>query len=389
MPGLGENWDGSDSILIRSGSDSRHLHSTGKHEARRLVAVKSRESASSSSCSDGAATVLAAPARIRRIRIEISVRALFAPFQPDRAIVRQCGRPACLRFPADFWTSKNTNDATASVQLDEPERGYLRTLSPIAVGLIEASRGRPDQPLQPPEVALAKIEQSLGVTFEPKRFNDWPTAASAFQRGEIEMIVAPSPPGTLNYAMHSELQPLDLLIKRAFRQAETQAVARQAASATTHISALRLLPALIGIAAVLFVTLRAFVRLQQEMGRRMETEQRLATQLSFQQTMMEVVPYPLVAKDMQNRYIAVNRAFEEALGVRRGDVLGRTSVEVTAWGDAHSRVLHELTSTTLKTGQRQEVEAEFADNSNHSRCGLSGRARSMRRTGSERASSAR
>ncbi len=265
---------------------------------------------------------------------------------------------------------KNTNDATASAQLDEPERGYLRTLSPIAVGLIEASRGRPDQPLQPPEVALAKIEQSLGVTFEPKRFNDWPTAASAFQRGEIEMIVAPSPPGTLNYAMHSDLQPLDLLIKRAFRQAETQAVARQAASATTHISALRLLPALIGIAAVLFVTLRAFVRLQQEMGRRMETEQRLATQLSFQQTMMEVVPYPLVAKDMQNRYIAVNRAFEEALGVRRGDVLGRTSVEVTAWGDAHSRVLHELTSTTLKTGQRQEVEAEFADNSNHSRCGL-------------------
>ncbi|WP_321794308.1 ATP-binding protein [Caballeronia sp. J97] len=102
----------------------------------------------------------------------------------------------------------------------------------------------------------------------------------------------------------------------------------------------------------------------------MKTEQRLGTQLSFQQTMMEVVPYPLVAKDRQNRYIAVNRAFEEALGVRRGDIIGRTSLEATAWGEAHSRVLHELTDLTLATGQRQEVEANFADNENSPRCGL-------------------
>jgi PAS domain S-box-containing protein len=86
--------------------------------------------------------------------------------------------------------------------------------------------------------------------------------------------------------------------------------------------------------------------------------------------MMEVVPYPLVAKDMQNRYVAVNRAFEEALDVRREDVLGRTSLDATAWGDTHSRLLHELTHKTLITGQRQEVEAEFAGDRGHPRYGL-------------------
>jgi len=136
------------------------------------------------------------------------------------------------------------------------------------------------------------------------------------------------------------------------------------------VSALRLMPLLIGIAAVLLVTLRAFVLLQREMSRRIMTEQRLATQLSFQQSMMEVVPYPLVAKDTENRYIAVNRAFEEALGVRREDIVGRTSVEAGAWGDALSRLLNGISAATLQSGKRQEADAEFVDDRGRSRFGL-------------------
>ncbi|WP_306806124.1 ATP-binding protein [Caballeronia sp. BR00000012568055] len=136
------------------------------------------------------------------------------------------------------------------------------------------------------------------------------------------------------------------------------------------VSGVRLLPALIGVAAVLIVTLRALILLQREMARRIEIEQQLATQLSFQQTMMEVVPYPLVAKDLDNRYIAVNRAFEETLGVRRADIVGRTTRDVCAWGPEKSTVLHELSAATLNTGMRQEVEAEFFDRSGRQRCGL-------------------
>ncbi|AET88115.1 PAS/PAC sensor hybrid histidine kinase [Burkholderia sp. YI23] len=267
----------------------------------------------------------------------------------------------------------DAQSATASVDLDDSERGYLRTLKPIVVGVIEGAEST-DANLESPRVALSKIEKALGVTFDAQHFNDWTMAGSALQRGDIDMIVTPSPPGRLNYAMRSELHPLDQLVRRAFVQLpELNApVAQNGLSVATvwNVTALRLLPALIGIAAVLFVTLRALLRLQHEMSRRVETEQRLATQLSFQQTMMEVVPYPLVAKDMQNRYVAVNRAFEQALGVRREDILGRTSVDVAAWGTEHSGVLHELTAVTLATGQRQEVETEFLDNDNHARCGL-------------------
>ncbi|WP_232316522.1 hybrid sensor histidine kinase/response regulator [Candidatus Burkholderia verschuerenii] len=136
------------------------------------------------------------------------------------------------------------------------------------------------------------------------------------------------------------------------------------------ISGMRLLPALIGVAAVLIVTLRALILLQREMGRRVEIERRLATQLSFQQTMMEVVPYPLIAKDMENRYVAVNRAFEDALCIQREDIIGRTAREVGAWGHEHSQVLHDLTANTLSTGVRQEIEAEFFDRNGRSRYGL-------------------
>nr|WP_244814483.1 ATP-binding protein [Caballeronia sp. Lep1P3] len=154
-------------------------------------------------------------------------------------------------------------------------------------------------------------------------------------------------------------------VLRPLQQTVAQGVPRSAG-----ISALRLLPILIGVAAVLLVTLRAFLLLQREMNRRVLTEQRLATQLSFQQTMMEVVPYPLVAKDTENRYIAVNRAFEETLGVRREDIIGRDCVEVGAWGEGPSRLLDDISAATLNSGKRHQIEAEFVDSRGRARYGL-------------------
>ena len=82
-----------------------------------------------------------------------------------------------------------------------------------------------------------------------------------------------------------------------------------AESGTWSVTAVRLLPLLIGIGVVLLVTLRAYLLLQREVRLRKQTERELALQLNFQETMMEMVPYPLVAKDLDGRYIAVNRAY--------------------------------------------------------------------------------
>jgi PAS domain S-box-containing protein len=183
----------------------------------------------------------------------------------------------------------------------------------------------------------------------------------------------------LSFALRPEFGRLVPLIDRALRAmpaADKQRIraARQAAfdppSGGWSVTAMRLLPALIAIGVVLAVTLRAFVLLQREMAKRVDTEQRLATQLSFQQTMMEVVPYPLVAKDRENRYIAVNRAFEKTLGLRREDIIGRTTLEVESWGPENSRRLHDLVSMSIAHGRREQVEIDFRDRDGAARHGL-------------------
>jgi two-component system sensor histidine kinase EvgS len=86
--------------------------------------------------------------------------------------------------------------------------------------------------------------------------------------------------------------------------------------------------------------------------------------------MMEVVPYPLVAKDRENRYIAVNRAFEKTLGLRREDIIGRTALEVQSWGPSNSQRLHDLAGMSIASGRREQVEIEFHDRDGVPRHGL-------------------
>jgi PAS domain S-box-containing protein len=183
----------------------------------------------------------------------------------------------------------------------------------------------------------------------------------------------------IGFAVRPELRRLVPLIDRALR-AMTDAdkrqilAERQAAfgrpSGGWSVTAVRLLPALIAIGVVLAITLRAFVLLQREMSRRIEIEEQLATQLSFQQTMMEVVPYPLVAKDLNNRYIAVNRAFEKTVGVRRENIIGRKALEAQPWGVEHGTQLHGLAALSIANQKQEQVEIEFQDLDGGTRHGL-------------------
>src|ERR1700754_4221546 len=127
------------------------------------------------------------------------------------------------------------------------------------------------------------------------------------------------------------------------------------------VTALHLLPLLIGIGVTLLVTLRAYSLLQREVMQREQTVRELAAQLNFQQTMMEMVPYPLVAKDLEGRYIGVNQAFERLTGLSRTSVIGRMSADVLAWGEENIASLERLTQHSLATGERAEPELQFRD----------------------------
>lgn len=55
-----------------------------------------------------------------------------------------------------------------------------------------------------------------------------------------------------------------------------------------------------------------------------ELEARVAQQLSFQQALIDAIPVPLFYKDAQGRYLGFNQAYEQAFGVQRANLIGKT-----------------------------------------------------------------
>ncbi len=197
--------------------------------------------------------------------------------------------------------------------------------------------------------------------------------------GVLKIVGTVREPDSVGFAVRADLAPLAGLIDRALLAmpaSEHQRIRQRWLSGAARprggwsVTALRLLPVLIGIGVILLVTLRAYMLLQREVGRRERTERELESQLNFQQTMMEMVPYPLVAKDLQGRYIAVNRAYEEATGLRREAVIGRTSADVHAWGEDNSLRLEKLTRNALQRGSATQIELQFENRAGDSRHGL-------------------
>jgi PAS domain S-box-containing protein len=183
----------------------------------------------------------------------------------------------------------------------------------------------------------------------------------------------------LGFAVRADLVPLVGLINRALQAmpaADAQRIRNRWVSLNIgrrrrwSVNALRLLPLLVVFAVVLLVTLRAYVLLQREMRSRRRAERVLARQVELQSTMMEMIPYPFAARDLQNRYLAVNRAFEEVTGFSRVDVLGRPAISAAVWGDENGRRVDELYQQAISGQDTCCLELQFDDAHGESRHGL-------------------
>lgn len=172
----------------------------------------------------------------------------------------------------------------------------------------------------------------------------------------------------LEFAVRADLSPLAELIDRALLAmppGEKQRIRQKwvtgslPGSGMWSVTAVRLLPVLIGIGVALLVTLRAYLLLQREVRLRKKTERELELQLNFQETMMKMVPYPLVAKGLDGRYIAVNAAFEQVSGLTHEEVIGRATSEVRAWGEDNGRILDDMMRNMLNGDEMAQVEMEF------------------------------
>jgi two-component system, NarL family, sensor histidine kinase EvgS len=197
--------------------------------------------------------------------------------------------------------------------------------------------------------------------------------------GVLKILGTVGESDAVSFALRPDLAPLAGVIDRALLAmplAEKQRIRQKWVTGNTgersgwSVTAVRLLPLLIGICMVLVVTLRAYLLLQREVRLRKQTERALESQLHFQQTMMEIMPYPLVATDLDGRYVAVNRAYELSSGLQRDQVIGRTSEELQVWGPVNSRLLDRVAREVVESGERSQVELEFMGRSGEIRHGL-------------------
>ncbi|MDD0812625.1 PAS domain S-box protein [Curvibacter sp. RS43] len=96
-------------------------------------------------------------------------------------------------------------------------------------------------------------------------------------------------------------------------------------------------------------------------------EQRLAEQLLFQEVLVDTIPVPLFYKGPDGRYLGFNRAYEQAFGVRREDLIGKTVLELDYISeidrhqfDADSRLVIREAAALHK-----DVRMRFADQAWH------------------------
>jgi PAS domain S-box-containing protein len=94
--------------------------------------------------------------------------------------------------------------------------------------------------------------------------------------------------------------------------------------------------------------------------------QQLANQLLFQEALFDALANPIFVKGTDNRYISCNRAYEQAFGVRRTELAGKTVLEIQHLPAREREMRHEEDRrilSGLETTVRRETDVRYADGS--------------------------
>ncbi|KRD54741.1 two-component system sensor histidine kinase/response regulator [Acidovorax sp. Root275] len=96
-------------------------------------------------------------------------------------------------------------------------------------------------------------------------------------------------------------------------------------------------------------------------------EARVAEQLDFQQALIDAIPVPLFYKDADGRYIGFNRAYEQAFGVQREALIGKTVLDLKFLPEAERERFDADAQEALHGVQsvHKEVDLPYADGKVH------------------------
>lgn len=98
-----------------------------------------------------------------------------------------------------------------------------------------------------------------------------------------------------------------------------------------------------------------------------QLEAQVAEQLDFQQALIDAIPVPLFYKDAQGRYIGFNAAYEQAFGVRREDLIGKTVLDLQFLAQAERERFDSDAGAAVAGEQavHREVDLPYADGAMH------------------------
>ncbi len=98
-----------------------------------------------------------------------------------------------------------------------------------------------------------------------------------------------------------------------------------------------------------------------------QAEKQIVDQLTFTESLLDAVPNPIFVKDVDLRFTAINRSYEEAFGIRREDYIGTLTRDADYVTKEVSGAWERDDQKLIDEGgiRREELIARFADGEDH------------------------
>jgi PAS domain S-box-containing protein len=120
-----------------------------------------------------------------------------------------------------------------------------------------------------------------------------------------------------------------------------------------------LTPAVLLTIVFLAVICAYMFRLRKEVRQRRWTERELVFETQFKTLLMNTIPIPVFVKDAEGRYLGVNHAYEEALGIRAEALIGKHLPITGPIHEEDAREIIGITDRVIATGRPAHGEIRY------------------------------
>lgn len=174
--------------------------------------------------------------------------------------------------------------------------------------------------------------------------------------GEKIELLMPEP-------MHSEH---DGYLKRYLETGEKRILAKN-----REVVALRndytKFPIELAVGEVLLENERIFVGIIRDITERKIAEKKLSHQLALTEALVDTLPNPVFVKDPETRYTILNKAFLDAFGYEREDIIGKTVMDLENIPTGLQKEIQQEAEDLIRTGGmvHKEWTIQYADGKDH------------------------